>query len=110
MHDDFRSKRWPGIRIGVAEQCAAERRNGRAACAGLDDAVNLASRLALLTKEFGADIIVGEETKKRRATLAFGKIDRIRVKGRHAAVAIFEPLGFNPPVPGWDGAFSFQSR
>ena len=59
----------------------------------MGDAVNLASRLEGITKEYGADIIVGEGTKNAVPEAVFRELDRVRVKGKDEAVAIHEPLG-----------------
>ena len=64
----------------------------------MGDAVNLASRLEGITKEYGADIIVGEDTKEAVPDVVFREIDRVRVKGKDTAVAIFEPLGLKGEV------------
>ena len=63
----------------------------------MGDAVNLGSRLEGITKEYGADIIVGEGTKERISGFVFREIDRVRVKGKDEPVAIFEPLGIGGP-------------
>jgi adenylate cyclase len=57
------------------------------------DGVNLASRLEGLTRRYGVGIVVSESTVASCPDLAFRELDRVRVKGRSASVAIFEPLG-----------------
>ena len=64
----------------------------------MGDAVNLGSRLEGITKQYGADIIVGEATKARITGFVFREIDRVRVKGKDEPVAIFEPLGLEGQV------------
>lgn len=59
----------------------------------IGDAVNLASRLEGLTRSYGVGIIVGEATRKAVRGYAWRELDRVRVKGKDAAVTIFEPLG-----------------
>jgi len=59
----------------------------------MGDAVNLASRLEGITKEYGADIIVGEETMKAAPNMVFRELDKVRVKGKENAVTIFQPIG-----------------
>lgn len=60
----------------------------------LGDAVNLASRLESLNKDYGSHIIVGEETFKETQTLfIFRELDLVRVKGKQNAVPIYELIG-----------------
>ncbi len=59
----------------------------------MGDAVNLASRLEGITKEHGADIIVGQETMKAAPEIVFRELDRVRVKGKENAVTIYQPIG-----------------
>jgi adenylate cyclase len=58
----------------------------------MGDAVNIASRLEGLTRHYGVAIIVGEDTRAKIDDLAFRELDRVRVKGRQAPLAIYEPL------------------
>jgi adenylate cyclase len=59
----------------------------------MGDAVNLGSRLEGLTKFYGVDIIVSENTSKSIPEFIFRELDLVRVKGKHEPVAIFEPVG-----------------
>jgi adenylate cyclase len=59
----------------------------------MGDAVNLASRIEGLTKQYGAAIIVGQSTKEAVQGIVFRELDRVRVKGKDEPVAIFEPIG-----------------
>jgi adenylate cyclase len=59
----------------------------------MGDAVNVASRLEGRTKHYGVGILVGESTRQRVEDVAFREIDRIKVKGKDEAIAIYEPLG-----------------
>ncbi|MCP2727046.1 response regulator [Limnofasciculus baicalensis] len=59
----------------------------------ISDAVNLASRLEGLTKLYGAGIVISENTLYTLDDLekySYRFLDRVKVKGKNSAVAIFE--------------------
>ena len=58
----------------------------------IGDSVNLGSRLEGLSKVYGVDIVVSETTRKLAPEFAWQELDRVRVKGKEQAVAIFWPL------------------
>lgn len=60
----------------------------------IGDGVNLSSRLEGVTKEYGCDIILSEFTYQLCSDLIWVReLDRIRVKGKHQAVNIYELIG-----------------
>jgi adenylate cyclase len=60
----------------------------------IGDGVNLSSRLESVTKEYGCDIILSEYTYNLcRDRIWVRELDRIRVKGKHQAVNIYELIG-----------------
>jgi adenylate cyclase len=60
----------------------------------IGDGVNLSSRLEGVTKEYGCDIVISEYTYNLcRDRLWVRQLDRIRVKGKHQAVDIYELIG-----------------
>jgi len=65
----------------------------------MGDAVNLASRLEGLTKEYGVGILVTESLVAAAQGYVYREVDRVVVKGRTEGVAIFEPLGKQGDVP-----------
>jgi adenylate cyclase len=65
----------------------------------MGDAVNLASRLEGITKEYGADIIVGESVCRAAPGFHYVEVDRVRVKGKDEPVSIYEPIGRKGEVP-----------
>lgn len=65
----------------------------RFAYSTLGDAVNLASRLEGQTKNYGVDILIGEETHRCVTDFACLEMDLIKVKGKQEAVRIFALIG-----------------
>lgn len=103
LNEKFKSKGWPTFKIGVGVNSGVMRVGDmgsriRRAYTVMGDAVNLGSRLEGITKEYGADILVGEKTKSEVSDVVFREIDKVRVKGKDEAVAIFEPLGLQGQV------------
>ena len=59
----------------------------------LGDSVNVASRLETANKEYGTEIMIGEETyTQAKADLKVRELDVIRVKGRTQPVRVYELL------------------
>ena len=62
----------------------------RHAYALVGDPVNLASRIQSLTKEFGADILVSGDTRRRLDGLfALVQLPAVRVKGKSVEVEVY---------------------
>ncbi|BAY83469.1 adenylate/guanylate cyclase with GAF and PAS/PAC sensors [Calothrix parasitica NIES-267] len=60
----------------------------------IGDGVNLSSRLEGTTKEYGCDIILSEFTYQLCSErVIVRELDKIRVKGKHQAVKIYELIG-----------------
>jgi adenylate cyclase len=66
----------------------------------MGDAVNLASRLEGLTKEYGVGILVAESVVRAVPGFVYREVDKVRVKGKKEGVAIFEPIGEQVAVDG----------
>ncbi len=99
----FVTRGWPQIQIGVGLNSGLMSVGDmgsqlRKAYTVMGDAVNLASRLEGLTKQYGVGIIVGEETRKAVGDGVFRELDLVRVKGKDKPVAIYEPVGFEGAV------------
>jgi adenylate cyclase len=104
LSDEFKAKGWREARIGIGLNTGLMRVGDmgsklRKAYTVMGDAVNLGSRLEGLTKEYGAQILVGEDTRKLTKEIVYREIDRVRVKGKDEAVTIYEPLGLEGEVP-----------
>ncbi len=104
LHPEFRARGWPELNIGVGISSGDMNVGNmgsrfRMAYTVLGDTVNLGSRLEGLTKQYGVDIIVSAATAAAVPDHLFRELDLVRVKGKKAPVAIYEPLGPLAQVP-----------
>ncbi len=98
LNPKLEEKGWPPVKIGVGVNTGRMSVGNmgsefRMAYTVMADAVNLASRLEALTRQYGVGVLVGEATKAQCPDIAFQIVDRVRVKGKDVPVAIYEPLG-----------------
>ena len=98
LDSDFAKKGWPALNIGVGLNCGNMNVGDmgsrfRRAYTVMGDAVNLASRLEGLTKEYGVGILVSENIVKAAQGFVYREVDKVAVKGRTEGVLIYEPLG-----------------
>ncbi len=98
MNAYFAKMGWPEIRIGIGLNSGMMNVGNmgseyRMSYTVLGDAVNIASRLERLTKEYGVPIIVSQATRDVTLDFVYRDLDRVRVMGKDEPVGIYEPLG-----------------
>jgi adenylate cyclase len=98
VNPSLEARGWPPVRIGVGVNTGRMSVGNmgskfRMAYTVMADAVNLASRLEALTRQYGVGVLAGEATRAECPDIAFQIVDRVRVKGKDVPVAIYEPLG-----------------
>jgi adenylate cyclase len=104
LNPRLEARGWPPVRIGVGVNTGRMSVGNmgsefRMAYTVMADAVNLASRLEALTRQYGVGVLAGEATRAECPDIAFQQVDRVRVKGKDVPVAIFEPLGIAAELP-----------
>ncbi|MDP2433877.1 MAG: adenylate/guanylate cyclase domain-containing protein [Pseudomonadota bacterium] len=104
LNPRLEARGWPPVKIGVGVNTGRMSVGNmgsefRMAYTVMADAVNLASRLEALTRQYGVGVLAGETTKADCPDMSFQLVDRVRVKGKDVPVAIYEPLGVTAELP-----------
>jgi len=103
LQSHFKERGWPEIHIGVGINSGRVSVGNmgsevRVAYTVMGDAVNLASRLEGITKQYGVGVVVGENTRNAVTDFVYRELDHVRVKGKDKPVAIYEPIGLTGEV------------
>lgn len=96
--DELNAREGTSIRIGVGLNtgiCCVGNLGSeqRFSYSAIGDAVNVASRVEGLTKQYGLQLLVTESTVAGASDLAILEVDLVRVVGRGAPLAIFTVVG-----------------
>ena len=97
LNEEHRSKGLPEIGVGIGlntgTMCVGDMGSDiRRSYTVIGDSVNLGSRLEGLSKTYGVDIVVSASTRQFVNDFAWQELDKVRVKGKDNAVAIFWPV------------------
>jgi adenylate cyclase len=97
LKDDFLAAGFPNITIGIGLNTGVMNVGDmgsefRRSYTVLGDPVNLGARLESSTKYYRVKLLVGSATRANVTGFVFRLIDRVKVKGKHQAVDVYEVI------------------
>jgi predicted ATPase/class 3 adenylate cyclase len=105
LNHQLQRQGWPSLQMGVGLNTGpvvlgtVGARN-RIQCSVIGDTVNLASRIEQLTKLYQARLLISDQTVRSLTApsqFELRRVDRVIVKGKHAAVDLFEVIDADGP-------------
>lgn len=97
LNQEHRAQGLPEVGVGIGlntgTMCVGDMGSDiRLSYTVIGDAVNLGSRLEGLSKTYGVAVIASEFTQAQASEFLWQELDRVRVKGKAQAVAIYSPV------------------